>query len=278
MACETITLRTVLHGDCPLFLHQPIRFAPQRLQSFAAVVLSADELRSAVLAVLRAYITSFNSSSNSSLNFLMQQQLQHAGQSEVNWAGSIAGGIARSTKSARPAGMAASVVASYVGSSSGREGARGGAAGSGRAQQQQPASADRLQGDQASSEPLSTQDSMRQRALAKGGTTNGHSVSFAGGTGDDSPAAGDPSTSGSKSGLLSSKADRAAGYAASMAAGSTGRGPAGSVAGSAGGAYGSVAAAPSSDCLNLHGTLILCKEVGVLRSAAPFGCLCWHGR
>lgn len=216
----------------------------------------ADELRTAVLAVLRAYISSFNSSSSSSLNFLMQQQQQFAGQSECNWAGSIAGGPAKSTKSGRPPGVAGSVVASFVGS---REGARGGASGSGRAQQ--------LQGEQQSDEALTTQDSMRPRGVAKAAAGSGPTVSFAGCTADESAPAVGASISGSKAGLLSSKAERAAsyavsGYAASVAAGSTGRGPAGSVAGSVGGTQDSTGAAgPAIDCLNLHGALMLCKEV-----------------
>lgn len=255
--------------------------APVCAALLCVLLVRTDELRAAVLAVLRAYTNSFNSTNTSSLNLLMQEQQQLQYKSEYNYAGSIVGGPAKSTtKSCRPAGYAGSVL-SFAGSTGGAKAseARAAALAAGNSPAE---AADDAAGNSAA---MQRSCSIVQRAAS---STGHHVVSFAGGVsvaGDnsgDQQAAGGGSdgagggaasvAGGSKAGaMLSSKADRVAGYAASMAAGSTGRGPAASVAGgsqaggsvwgrpgSAGGAGG-----PSSDCLSLHGALVLCKEVGV---------------
>lgn len=226
----------------------------------ALAFLCADELKSAILAVLRAYIASFNSSNTSSLNLLMQQQQQQQCQSEANWAGSIAGGAAKSSKSIKPSGYAGTIV-SFSGSTAGS------------AFKQTTASAPTTAETNISSRrPASIEPS--SSSVHRGGGA-GPSVSFAGGPpgagdeetghGADAGAAGS-SVAGTGSGTLLSKAGRTAGYAASVAAGSTARGgAAGSVAGNAvsGGVGGRpCSAGPTSDSLSLHGALVLCKEVG----------------
>jgi hypothetical protein len=132
-----------------------------------------------------------------------------------------------------------------------------------------------------STESVSTTDGSGSRALSgmqrPGSIVRGPgpAVSFAGGAG-----AGDEDTSGSDTlsvmgapspgsrGALLSKANRMAGYAPSVAAGSEYRGRgAQSVAGSqvarsGGGRPATATSGPASDCLSLHGVLVLCKEVG----------------
>ena len=236
------------------------------------VCIRADELKAAVLSVLQSYITSFNSTNNSSLNLLMQQQ-QH--QSEANWAGSIAGGPAKSSKSVKPAGYAGSIV-SFAGSTTSS------ACRAFNQAQTSAAAAPAFDGLDAAADSVDGRASGSQPSSASQSNTTARRgiVSFAGSPspGDDSAeaagaetAAGAPSSSscGSTKGLLLSKAERAAGYAASIAAGSTGRGGgAGSVIGSqaargSGGRPGSAGpTGPVSTCISLHGALVLCKEVG----------------
>jgi hypothetical protein len=204
----------------------------------------------------------------------MQQQQQAAHQSEANWAGSIVGGPAKSTKSARQGGYAGSVV-SFAGST-------------GRAVQQAASVASFSMGQQSpgpsGAAAADADNNSRQGGVQGSGGSivrgGGPSVSFAGGPGpgaDDGPGAdaasavGSGSSPGGKGGALLSKAERAAGYAASVADGSQyrGRGAGGSVcgsqvAGSVGGAGRPGSAGmlgPASDCLSLHGALVLCKDV-----------------
>jgi hypothetical protein len=104
---------------------------------------------------------------------------------------------------------------------------------------------------------------------------SGPTVSFAGSAGAGADASGGDTLSamgasspGSRGALLS-KADRVAGNASSIAVGSEYRGrgaqsvTGSQVAGSGGGRPAATAASgPASDCLSLHGVLVLCKEVG----------------
>lgn len=234
---------------------------------------AADELRAALLAVLRAYISSFDSTNTSSLNLLMQQQQQ---QSEANWAGSITGGPARSTKSARHPGFGGSVV-SFAGSTSKQAAAAAAAATAAISSAGQAAflSASDVDGAGVSGADSSTQ---RPAGSIVRGPASGSwpTVSFTGavgpndaadgwGAGADSGSVMGGSWSPGSRGVLMSKAGRAASVAAGSDFRARGAGSvAGShVAGSVGGSGrpGSAGAGPVNDCMSLHGALVLCKEV-----------------
>lgn len=237
---------------------------------------AADELRAALLAVLRAYISSFNSTNTSSLNLLMQLQQQQY-QSEANWAGSVTGGPARSTKSARHHGWGGSVV-SFAGSTSKQAAAA--AATAAAAAMSSAGQATFLSASDVDGAGISGADSSMQRpagSIVRGPASGPWpTVSFPGAVGpgdaadgwgagaDSGRVMGGSSNPGGR-GVLMSKAGRAASVAASSEFRARGAGSvagsraAGSVGGN--GRPGSAGAGPVNDCMSLHGALVLCKEV-----------------
>lgn len=253
---------------------------------------AADELRAALLAVLWAYISSFNSTNTSSLNLLMQQQQQQQYQSEANWAGSITGGPARSIRLARHPGLGGSVV-SFAGSSSKQAAAAAAAISSAGQAAFLPATD--VDGTSVSGADSSTHRPAGSIVRGPAAGSARPTVSFTGavgpsdaadgwGVGTDSGSVMGGSSSPGSRGVLMSKAGRTASVAAgsefrARGAGSVaGSRAAGSVCGS--GRPGSAGAGPVSDCMSLHGALVLCKEVraynwrlDLLDCALSSGCL-----